>query len=193
MLLRYNASFIRRHTQIATTSTNAIGYVQGQYVGKRREYFYFIDHNGQLFMDDSRMKNFTSCFKDKKFLDFFFARLKRNDTDRYTDSFPYLSPCGIERNYVRCDDRPYVFTHLDKENELWHICNTNHTFGFEPSKLFMLDNGRLYHNGPNGEYALVKSALADELFPRFTFDSDGHRPISFHWQGEDVKLNNKQL
>lgn len=38
-------------------------YEQGQYVGEQREYFYFIDHNGNLFLDDARMKNFTSCFK----------------------------------------------------------------------------------------------------------------------------------
>uniref|UniRef100_A0A0P4VR13 Uncharacterized protein n=1 Tax=Scylla olivacea TaxID=85551 RepID=A0A0P4VR13_SCYOL len=29
-----------------------------------REYFYYIDHQGMLFLDDARMKNFTSCFKD---------------------------------------------------------------------------------------------------------------------------------
>lgn len=47
-------------TEAASTS-----YVQGQQVGKRREYYYYIDHNGYLFLDDARMKNFTSCFKGK--------------------------------------------------------------------------------------------------------------------------------
>jgi hypothetical protein len=30
-----------------------------------REYFFFADHNGQLFLDDARMKNFTSCYKGR--------------------------------------------------------------------------------------------------------------------------------
>lgn len=65
----------------------------------------------QLFLDDARMKNFTSCYKEVQFLKFFFTRLKKNDTRRYQD-FPYLSLCGKERNYVRCDDLPIVFTHV---------------------------------------------------------------------------------
>ncbi|KAL1434201.1 hypothetical protein MTO96_011844 [Rhipicephalus appendiculatus] len=56
-------------------------YDQGQATKEyTREYFYFIDHQGMLFLDDSRMKNFTSCFKEKKFLEFFFRRLRYNDT-----------------------------------------------------------------------------------------------------------------
>lgn len=58
------------------------------------------------------MKNFTSCFKDKPFLKFFFDRLKRNDSDRYADTFPFVSVCGRERNFIRCDDLPIVFTHV---------------------------------------------------------------------------------
>jgi hypothetical protein len=41
----------------------SLSYEQGQYVNRIRQYFYYIDHEGQLFMDDARMKNFTSCFK----------------------------------------------------------------------------------------------------------------------------------
>jgi len=48
------------HSAFYSTSPT---YEQGQQVGKQREYYYFIDHNGQLFLDDARMKNFTSCFK----------------------------------------------------------------------------------------------------------------------------------
>ena len=33
-------------------------------------------------------------------------------TGRYEEDFPYVSPCGPETNYVRCDDLPVVFTHL---------------------------------------------------------------------------------
>lgn len=61
------------------------------------------------------MKNFTSCFKEKKFLQFFFSRIRKNDTGRFENEFPYLSPCGRERNYIRCDDLPIVFTHILKD------------------------------------------------------------------------------
>lgn len=58
------------------------------------------------------MKNFTSCFKEKQFLKFFFSRVKLNNTKRYRAQFPYLSLCGRERNFIRCDDTPIVFTHV---------------------------------------------------------------------------------
>lgn len=114
-------------------------YEQGQSPEpKVREYFYYIDHEGmvilaiiyltksnvidhqlinviKLFLDDARIKNFTSCFKEKQFLEFFFKRLKRNDTARYTKEFPYLSLCGRERNYIRCDDFPIVFTAIVRD------------------------------------------------------------------------------
>ena len=60
------------------------------------------------------MKNFTSCYKELHFLKFFFKRLKKNDSMRYTEDFPYLSLCGKERNFVRCDDLPIVFTEVIK-------------------------------------------------------------------------------
>lgn len=91
---------------------HSFSYVQGQIGEKRREYFYYIDHQGQLFLDDARIKNFTSCFKDKEFLVFFFSRLRRNETGRFEQEFPFISPCGRERNFVRCDDVPIVFTDL---------------------------------------------------------------------------------
>ncbi|CAI8021449.1 UPF0598 protein C8orf82 homolog [Geodia barretti] len=88
-------------------------YVQGQSISPRtREYFYYIDHQGQLFLDDTRVKNFITCFKDKKFLEFFFKRVKINTSGRYESEFPYVSPCGRETNYICCDDLPVVFSQL---------------------------------------------------------------------------------
>lgn len=59
-----------------------------------------------------RSSLFLSLFSDKHFLVFFFTRLRRNESGRYQDDFPFLSLCGRERNFLRCDDRPLVFTHL---------------------------------------------------------------------------------
>ncbi|KAG5263201.1 hypothetical protein AALO_G00283700 [Alosa alosa] len=88
-------------------------YIQGQSPEPRvREYFYYLDHQGQLFLDDTKVKNFITCFKDQHFLVFFFSRLRVNHSGRYDQLFPYVSPCGRERNFLRCDDQPVVFTHL---------------------------------------------------------------------------------
>ncbi|XP_029044855.2 UPF0598 protein CG30010 [Osmia bicornis bicornis] len=181
-----------------------VEYVQGQSPEpKVREYFYYIDHQGMLFLDDARMKNFTSCFKDKKFLAFFFKRLKKNDTSRYREDFPYVSLCGIERNFVRCDDLPIVFTKViqledekTKDNKDW--------FGyahaeellmvpFQPEKLHMnVHSGRVYHPAPErvGGIGLVRSKLAIEFSSLFNFEKgEEHSPTHFNWKGKRYSLN----
>jgi len=182
-----------------------VSYVQGQEPEpKIREYFYFIDHQGMLFLDDSKMKNFTSCFKEKKFLRFFFNQLKINKTGRYME-FPYLSLCGRERNYVHCDDYPYVFTHVIKkppssdgveENYLAH----NHagdllTIKFDPERIFMLpETGRVYHPAPDkvGFIGLVRSKLAIEFSKYFTFENgEMQPPTHFMWEDKTYILDNK--
>ena len=57
-----------------------------------------------------------SAFADKKFLEFFFKRVKLNQSGRYEAEFPFVSPCGREINFIRCDDLPVVFTHLLDQN-----------------------------------------------------------------------------
>ena len=106
---RYFPSF-RSHILrvLATRRPGLRAFTQGQTVDGRREYFYFLDHNGWLYLADTRMKNFTSRYKDEAFLDFFFARLSENNTGRHHD-YPYVSPCGRELNFFKCDDTPIVF------------------------------------------------------------------------------------
>ncbi|XP_035678211.1 UPF0598 protein CG30010-like [Branchiostoma floridae] len=184
----------------------ALSYVQGQAPEpKVREYFYYIDHQGQLFMDDTRIKNFVTCFKDKKFLEFFFKRLKINDMTRYSEDFPYLSPCGRERNFIRCDDRPIVFSHIleptDSDDTTGPVLSYNGggdklTFPFSPDKLCMLPrSGRVYHPAPAkvGGVGLVKSSLAIELSRDFRFGDEGEYapPVGFLWRGQEVQLTNE--
>ncbi|XP_054841455.1 UPF0598 protein C8orf82 homolog [Eublepharis macularius] len=178
-------------------------YEQGQSPSPRtREYFYYIDHQGQLFLDDAKVKNFITCFKDKHFLVFFFKQLKVNRSGRYEDSFPYLSPCGREHNYVRCDDLPIVFTHLlqgSSGEELLSYCGgaDRLTVSFQPKKLLMRpENGRVYHPGPEktGGVGLVKSALAFELSPHFEYEQGpGQPPTHFRWQDKRHVLTNELL
>nr|XP_034176096.1 UPF0598 protein CG30010 isoform X2 [Osmia lignaria] len=149
-----------------------VEYVQGQSPEpKVREYFYYIDHQGMLFLDDARMKNFTSCFK--------------------------------ERNFVRCDDLPIVFTKViqwedekTKDNKDW--------FGyahaeellmvpFQPEKLHMnVHSGRVYHPAPEraGGIGLVRSKLAIEFSSLFNFEKgEEHSPTHFNWKGKRYSLD----
>ncbi|CAG9860102.1 unnamed protein product [Phyllotreta striolata] len=169
-------------------------YIQGQSPEpKVREYFYYIDHQGMLFLDDARIKNFTSCFKEKKFIRFFFNQLRVNTTGRYTE-FPYVSPCGRERNFVRCDDRPIVFTHVIQKpdsNDL--LLAHNHagdllTTKFLPNKVIMSpETCRVYHPAPErtGSVGLVASKLAIEFSKSFKFDNGESKPPT-HFTFNDV-------
>ncbi|EFA03128.2 UPF0598 protein CG30010-like Protein [Tribolium castaneum] len=144
------------------------------------------------------MKNFTSCFKEKKFLRFFFNQLRLNNSGRYKE-FPYLSICGKERNFIRCDDCPIVFTHVMlKDNEETRLAH-NHagdllTFRFEPDKVVMIpETGRVYHPAPEraGGVGLIRSKLAIEFSKHFTFNNgEGNPPTHFTFGGTTYELDN---
>lgn len=128
------------------------------------------------------MKNFTSCYKELNFLKFFFKRLKKNDSLRYTNDFPYLSLCGKERNFVRCDDLPIVFTQIiDEEDDEKPLLSYNHgsrllTVDFEPEKICMMpETGRIYHPGPDKTGGL--GLLSDKLGIMWTTVSTHNRVL----------------
>ncbi|XP_023707741.1 UPF0598 protein CG30010 isoform X2 [Cryptotermes secundus] len=157
------------------------------------------ERKSKLFLDDARIKNFTSCFKDKKFLEFFFRRLRLNTTGRYMEEFPYLSVCGRERNFIRCDDFPVVFTHVIRgtvngqtEDQLsYGHAGDLLRVKFEPEKIFMLpESGRVYHPAPEnvGGVGLVRSKLAIDFSKCFEFDDEHKNPIHFMWNGSKYKL-----
>ncbi|KAJ3268488.1 hypothetical protein HDV01_002709 [Terramyces sp. JEL0728] len=115
---------------------------------KTREYFYTIDIHGQLFLADTKHKNFTSCFKDPKFLNFFYNRLKRN-THRYTNLFPYLSICSNEINYIRPALSPIVFHALRQDNMLYA---GNLSVKFEPELVTVNSDGYFYYPFDKSSY-----------------------------------------
>ncbi|XP_074880210.1 UPF0598 protein C8orf82 homolog [Buteo buteo] len=178
-------------------------YRQGQSPTPRtREYFYYLDHQGQLFLDDTKVKNFITCFKDVGFLTFFFKRLEPNRSGRYEAEFPFLSLCGRERNFLRCDDRPVVFTQLlpgSGESRLLSYCGGGERLAvpFQPESLVMLpENGRLYHPAPAkaGGVGLVRSALAFEWSPCFEYGRGPARaPTHFIWEGRRYQLTEELL
>lgn len=200
-MIRTLQRVFKLNSQMVVTS-RFISYTQGQSPEpKVREYFYFVNHEGMLFLDDARMKNFTSCFKDKKFLEFFFKRLKINDTQRYRDDFPYISPCGRERNFIRCDDVPIVFTHIlpsptteSNGQELLTYCYAGDllTVKFEPNKIFMSNTGKVYHPAPEryGSIGLIRSKLAIELSKLFEFrDGEEAGPTGIKWKERDYTID----
>ncbi|XP_075213074.1 UPF0598 protein CG30010 [Lycorma delicatula] len=198
---KYTKPFVSRILRISYKNDIAyVSYVQGQSPEpKVREYFYYIDHQGMLFLDDAKMKNFTSCFKEKKFLTFFFKRIKPNDTGRYEAEFPYVSLCGRERNYVRCDDQPIVFTQLVKNPEGKDLLNYGYagdalSVEFLPDKLCMVPKtGRVYHPAPEKIHpvGLVQSKLAIELSQYFKFDNGEHQcPTHFVWNNITYTTDN---
>lgn len=187
----------------ASRNTATFTYTQGQSPEPRiREYFYYIDHQGQLFLDDTKVKNFVTCFKDKQFLVFFFSRLRLNQSGRYERDFPFLSLCGRERNFLRCDDRPVVFTHLlqgasDSELLSYGGGAEKLTVPFQPEALYMHPiSGRVYHpcSEQTGGVGLVRSALAIELSPFFVYAKDQSQtgqPTQFMWGGKQHILTNE--
>ncbi|KAH9528984.1 hypothetical protein DERF_002893 [Dermatophagoides farinae] len=199
-------------------------YIQGQNDPERpkiREYFYYIDHNGMLFLDDSRMKNFTSCFKEKQFLNFFFKNIKFNKMGRYEKEFPYISLCGIERNFIRCDDVPIVYTHIvpntkdSSKNEFnLIIANSDLVFPFNPESLYMLpesintekDNdddddddqsilkhgGRIYHEADDRFGSYgLIRSMLAQEIGNLFVLNEQKIPIIFKWNGVEYRLSNR--
>eukprot|EP00965_Chrysotila_dentata_P249614 6208985-Pleurochrysis_carterae.AAC.2 len=68
---------------------------------QRREYFYFVDLQGRLYLDETWPKGVATCLRSGKFLDFFFSRMRVNATGIREHQFPFVSMCGRERNFVR--------------------------------------------------------------------------------------------
>ena len=151
----------------------------------------------------------VSLLTDQKFLVFFFSRLRRNEMGRYQDHFPFLSLCGRERNFLRCDDRPLVFTHLlqgstgvegsESSPELLSFCGGEDKLSapFQPASIYMHPgSGRVYHPCPErlGGVGLIRSALAIELSPFFIYppgESQSGQPTHFLWAGQQHVLTNE--
>ena len=142
---------------------------------------------------------------------FFFKRLKVNNTKHYSQDFPYLSPCGVERNFIHCDDLPIVFTEILQQEESAEAetqecldrlsCNftgDKYTVKMEPEKICMLPrSGRIYHPAPSktGGVGLIKSSLCLELSKYFEFEKPGEYapPTHFNWKGQRYTLTNELI
>lgn len=130
-------------------------------------------------------------------MQFFFTRLKLNDTGRYTEEFPYLSICGRERNFIRCDDLPVVFTNVLTDSTGKEVFSYGHagdllTYPFEPNKIYMSPTGRIYHPAfaKVGSIGLIQSKRAIE-FSKFIEFRNGENtpPTHFTWNNKEYTLD----
>lgn len=134
--------------------------------------------------------------------------MRFNNTGKYEKEFPFYSPCGREKNFVRCDDVPIVFTHIlesrDDENKFTEYLSFAHAgdllkVKFEPEKICMLPtSGRVYHPGPEatGGVGLLKSSLAIQLSQNFIYKDSTNteeQPIFFTWRNKKYRLTNEIL
>ncbi|EEY63959.1 uncharacterized protein PITG_02470 [Phytophthora infestans T30-4] len=131
-----------------------------------RRYFYYIDLQGRLFLEDTRPKNIATSLKSTKFLRFFFSQVRPNgivqckikEEEEFLE-YPFRSPCGKEMNFIKCADRAFVHEDLPYDALLTGTLRIS------------LSTGRLYHDvqtkhiasGTPEGVALVRSQLAVEL------------------------------
>ena len=167
-------------------------------------------------MHDTKIKNFTSCYKEPKFLEFFFRNLRESNKsvvdNPYSSAFPFVSHCGREVNYVACDDLPFVVTKLNTHSDTLELNNITASahwlYQFDPTHLFEnRASGRLYYlqEGKQpaeskqtfykrlpAQLALVRSDLAIFLMEKSsTLLDDGQ--LTFEYKSRTYTLNNPSI
>jgi hypothetical protein len=142
-----------------------------------RRYFYTVSQLGHLYPLESRdvkhMPFGPTFLKDKRFLQFFYARVRRSAPSDGEDSeWPWLSVCGRELNFIMSASRtPIVFQALAEER-LWYGEGAA-SVPFEPSQLRLSRGGELYHECGGVGQSLVASSVAFDLMSQFVWDANG--------------------
>lgn len=174
----------------ATTVRPALFYDSQAAPGlKQKNYFYAVDLQGRLFLEEVLPKNIATSLKSEKFLDFFFRRIKRTgkrersilqkigsewNFNTLADDYPFVSPCGVELNFIRPADTVIVFHSIREApsggREL--VFGATLTHPFSPGRLFISKRtGRIYHEMTVDldeekivrDFGLIKSSLAVSL------------------------------
>ena len=112
-----------------------------------------IDTRGGLYLEETKHRNFTSCFKDKQFLNFFYKQMRMNtlvneEMDDYARTCPYVSLCGKERNFVTPEDplSALAFVEYDMKTEELLYPGSLLREKVNPELLTLsTTTGRLYH------------------------------------------------
>jgi hypothetical protein len=118
---------------------------------KIRRYFYNIDLQGGLFLEETSPKNMATSIKDEKFLNLFFSRIRWASPTKiehlagfgFAGDYPFVSRCGAEINYIRPAATAIEFHSLVDWCLLY---GGNLVQKFDSSRVAISEEkGRLYH------------------------------------------------
>ena len=147
-----------------------------------RKYFYFVDGRGKLFLEETKVKNFATCYKDKPFLNRFFRNLQQNKTELHPE-YPFVYTCMKELNFLKCEDKPIVFYEL-LDDKLIYAGDLK--LKIEPNNLFFdLKNHRLYQPVNLGEFGL----LSENIMMKLNIDCEKDEYF-LYYQSKKFKLKN---
>jgi hypothetical protein len=142
----------------------------------QRDYFYLLDCRGQLFLEDTRHRNFVTSLKDKPFLNFFYRQLRPNSSSNKL-GYPVVSMCGKERNFVKVQDNiaslVFAGSFVNGDCKLY-IGQSDINQEFDPSKLYVdEETGRFYHRVEahrhlHGTLGLLHPSISDQLACRIS-------------------------
>lgn len=144
-----------------------------------RKYFYYIDIHGRLFHDNTELI-------DKKFLNFFFKRVTKNDTGSHTD-YPFISPCGKEMNYIKVADTPFVLKNMI-ENKLYYAPDL--FVEFQPQELMYSQSGSVYHPVNSASMGRFHTNLLLKISENIETFEDGY---ILHWENKKYILKKNIL
>ena len=158
-----------------------------------KNYFYWIDVHGHLFLESTSIKNFVTSFKDPPFLDFFYSRLQRNPNHQMNSKsnisfrYPWKSSCGKENNWIQSENVPIVFKDLKiHEGIPYLIWGGTLKLPFHPEYIGVgKGSGHLYHSFPKSKtnglpiWGLLKSSLVQNDFS----DCFLSERMVFSWEG----------
>ncbi|EKG07416.1 hypothetical protein TCSYLVIO_001452 [Trypanosoma cruzi] len=145
------------------------------YLNERGHLFHVFDIKGLV--EHTRMPSGPTYLRDRSFLDFFYRRLQHNSLEEcvadgvmckngtdvmclddgtclapqeFLRHFPYVSLCGVERNFVKVQDSPVVFTDYEfirKEEQLSGVLLFAGSLQepFQPAALTVTREGKLFH------------------------------------------------
>lgn len=152
-----------------------------------RRYFYHVDLQGRLYLEETQPKDLTSCLKDPRFLRFFFRRLTLNNEAATQLKYPWISPCGPETNYVSAQDTGIVFTGLVGDQLVYG--GESLSMPFDPHNLRRSDSGMFYHliSESLGGIGLLKSSIGLEFGDSLVANEDSG-DVSLLWKGVLVPI-----
>ncbi|BGP12709.1 hypothetical protein JCM10213_008847 [Rhodosporidiobolus nylandii] len=164
-----------------------------------RTYLYDLDIHGQLFLYAAKPRTLATCFRDARFLDTFYSRLRRNESD--TDAarelrgrgYEWVSMCMGEENFLCPDEDGSAVVYQGLEGGSLTYAGSLST-PFDPFSL-RLDpsSGYLFHPSPlprraktglspYGPYSLLRSSLVLERFSD-GLELDEDKGGSFEYEG----------